>query len=56
MHDQIRYFRFVAQFVDAVTTEPLAQSLRNGPRDLDALRRRNTRRMAAAVPPMARAA
>jgi|GEM_PF-2232801 len=28
MNDQIRYFRFVAQFVDAVTTEPLAQALR----------------------------
>ncbi len=28
MHEQIRYFRFVARFVDAVATEPLAQALR----------------------------
>ena len=28
MNDQIRYYRFIAQFVDAVTTEPLVQALR----------------------------
>lgn len=32
MNDQIRYYRFVAQFVDAVLTEPLVRTLREGRR------------------------
>ncbi len=31
MHDQIRYFRFVSKFVDAVTSEPLVRTLRERP-------------------------
>ncbi|MBV1860383.1 MAG: hypothetical protein KUG77_18365 [Nannocystaceae bacterium] len=29
MNDQIRYYRFVAQFVDAVLSEPLVRTLRD---------------------------
>ncbi len=32
MNDQIRYYRFVAQFVDAILTEPLVRTLREGNR------------------------
>ncbi|MCR9160757.1 MAG: hypothetical protein ACE37F_04025 [Nannocystaceae bacterium] len=54
MNDQIRYYRFVAQFVDAVTTEPLVQALctRNEPIRLrDHAPQRDT-----VMPPMPRAA
>ena len=32
MNDQIRYYRFVAQFVDAVLSEPLVRTFRDRPR------------------------
>jgi hypothetical protein len=56
MNDQTRYFRFVAQFVDSVITEPLMQTLRNGPQEVARLRRRNERAITEAAPPLARAA
>ncbi len=33
MHTQLRYYRFVAQFVDAVTTEALTRSLHGAQRN-----------------------
>lgn len=32
MHTQLRYYRFVAQFVDAVTTQALTRSLHGAER------------------------
>lgn len=56
MNDQIRYYRFVAQFVDAVTTEPLTQALRMRKAPIE-LRRRAPQRDAKPKPmPMPRAA
>lgn len=55
MNDQIRYFRFVAKFVDAVTTEPLVQALRKQPEPLR-LRAKAPHRLADAEPTMPRAA
>lgn len=55
MQDQIRYFRFVALFVDAVTTEPLVRTLRERHKPTP-IRTASLRRAARKPTPMPQAA